>query len=141
MLVVITIGVLAAVADHGTFIRIQRLAEAWLRSMISGGTADCGHEGLQPPRLVYITLPVRIAIIGLLELRRSWWHLAAFAVAVVVSESSIGLLKGIYHRARPPASLVTTSGASFPSGNSVAASVTVVAAVIALVAGQWDRFG
>ena len=49
-----------------------------------------------------------------------------------MSEVLIGLLKGIYGRARPPGSLVATSGASFPSGHSVAASVTVIAAVIAL---------
>ena len=45
----------------------------------------------------------------------------------------IGPLKGIYDRARPPGSLVATSGASFPSGHAIAASVTAVAAVIALV--------
>ena len=50
-----------------------------------------------------------------------------------MSEVLIGSLKGIYDRARPPGSLVATSGASFPSGHAVAASVTVVAAVIALV--------
>jgi membrane-associated phospholipid phosphatase len=42
------------------------------------------------------------------------------------------LLKGIYGRARPPDSLVVTTGTSFPSGHAVAASATVVAAVIAL---------
>ena len=83
--------------------------------------------------LVYVTLPVRIAIAGFLALRRRWWHLAAFAAAVVLSEVLIGTLKGSYDRARPPGSLVATSGASFPSGHSVAATVTVVAAVIALV--------
>ena len=51
----------------------------------------------------------------------------------MLSEVLIGVLKGIYDRARPPGSLVATSGASFPSGHSVAATVTVVAAVIALV--------
>jgi membrane-associated phospholipid phosphatase len=51
----------------------------------------------------------------------------------VLSEVLIGSLKGIYDRARPPGSLVATSGASFPSGHAIAASVTVVAAVIALV--------
>jgi undecaprenyl-diphosphatase len=84
-----------------------------------------GHE--------YVTLPVRIAIAGLLALRRWWWHLAAFAAAMVISEVLVGLLKGIYSRARPPGPLVATSGASFPSGHAVAASVTAVAAVIALV--------
>ena len=83
--------------------------------------------------LVYVTLPVRIALAGFLALRRRWWHLAAFAAAIVLSEVLIGSLKGIYDRARPPGSLVATSGASFPSGHAVAASVTVVAAVIALV--------
>ena len=58
---------------------------------------------------------------------------AAFAAAIVLSEVLIGSLKGIYDRARPPGSLVATSGASFPSGHAIAASVTVVAAVIALV--------
>jgi membrane-associated phospholipid phosphatase len=51
----------------------------------------------------------------------------------VLSEVLIGSLKGVYDRARPPGSLVATSGASFPSGHAIAASVTVVAAVIALV--------
>jgi undecaprenyl-diphosphatase len=50
-----------------------------------------------------------------------------------MSEVLIGILKGIYDRARPAGSLVATSGTSFPSGHSIAASVTVVAAVIAVV--------
>ena len=44
--------------------------------------------------LVYVTLPVRIALAGYLALRRRWWHLAAFAAAVVASEILIGSLKG-----------------------------------------------
>ena len=80
---------------------------------------------------VYVTLPVRIAVVGLPILRRRGRHLAAFAAAVVISEVLIGTLKGIYDRARPTGSLIATSGASFPSGLTVAASVTVVAAVIA----------
>jgi len=135
VLVVITAGVFAAAADHGVLVRVQRLDDAWLRLMISGRapplTAVAKVFNLLG--LVYVTLPVRIAIAGLLALRRRWWHLAAFAAAVVVSEVLIGPLKGIYDRARPPASLIATSGASFPSGHSVAASVTVAAAVIALV--------
>ena len=83
--------------------------------------------------LVYVTLPARIALAGYLALRRRWWHLAAFASAIVLSEVLIGSLKGIYDRTRPPGPLVATSGASFPSGHAIAASVTVVAAVIALV--------
>ena len=41
-------------------------------------------------------------------------NLAAFTAAVVLSEVLIGVLKGVYERARPPESLVATTGASFP---------------------------
>ena len=80
-----------------------------------------------------MTLPVRIAIAGHLAFRQPWWHLAAFAGAVLLSEVLIGPLKAVYGRSRPPGSLVATSGASSPSGHSIAASVTVLAAVIVLV--------
>ena len=133
--VAVTAVVFALVADHGMLTRIQRLDDAWLRLMISGRTPPltavakvCNVLGL-----VYVTLPVRIALAGFLALRRRWWHLAAFAAAIVLSEVLIGSLKGSYDRTRPPGSLVATSGASFPSGHAIAASVTVVAAVIALV--------
>ena len=125
----------AVVADHGILAHIQRVDDAWLRLMISGRSAPVTviAKVFNLLGLVYVTLPVRIAIAGFLALRRRWWHLAAFVAAVVLSEVLIGTLKGVYDRARPPGSLVATSGASFPSGHSIAASVTVVAAVIALV--------
>ena len=125
----------AVVADHGILAHIQRADDSWLRLMISGRAAPVTviAKVFNVLGLVYVTLPVRIAIAGFLVLRRRWWHLAAFAAAVVLSEILIGLLKGVYDRARPPGSLVATTGASFPSGHSVAATVTVVAAVIALV--------
>jgi hypothetical protein len=66
--------------------------------------------------LVYVTLPARIAIVGFLALRRRWWHLAAFAAAVVLPEVLIGTLKGAYDRTRPPGSPVATNNASFPPG-------------------------
>ena len=37
---------------------------------------------------------MRIALAGFLALRRQWWHLAAFAAAIVLSEVLIGTLKG-----------------------------------------------
>ena len=125
----------AVVADHGILAQIQRADDAWLRLMISGRAAPVTAVAkvFNWLGLVYVTLPVRIVIGGYLAWRRRWWHLAAFAAAVVLSEVLIGPLKGIYDRARPPGSLVATSGASFPSGHSVAATVTVVAAIIALV--------
>jgi len=131
----LTAVVFALVANHGVLARIQHVDDAWLRLMISSRSAPVTAVAkvLNLLGLVYVTFPVRLAIAGFLALRRRWWHLAAFAAAVVLSEILIGTLKGIYHRARPPGSLVATSGASFPSGHSIAASVTVVAAVIALV--------
>jgi membrane-associated phospholipid phosphatase len=131
----LTAAAFAVVADHGLLAHIQRADDAWLRLMISGRTAPVTAVAkvFNWLGLVYVTLPVRIVIAGFLALRRRWWHLAAFAAAVVLSEVLIGPLKGSYDRARPPGSLVATSGASFPSGHSIAATVTVVAAVIALV--------
>jgi undecaprenyl-diphosphatase len=133
--VAVTAVVFAVVADHGALTRIQRLDDAWLRLMISGRTPllTAIAKVFNVLGLVYVTLPVRILLAGFLALRRRWWHLAAFAAAIAASEVLIGPLKGSYDRARPPGSLVATSGASFPSGHAIAASVTVVAAVIALV--------
>ena len=133
--VAVTAVVFALVADHGTLAGIQRLDDAWLRLMISGRAAPLTAiaKVFNVLGLVYVTLPVRIALAGFLAVRRQWWHLAAFAAAIAASEVLIGPLKGSYDRARPPGSLVATSGASFPSGHAIAASVTVVAAVIALV--------
>jgi undecaprenyl-diphosphatase len=83
--------------------------------------------------LFYVMTPVRLAIAAWLAIRRRWWHFAAFVSAIVVSEISIGTLKALYDRPRALGSLVETSSASFPSGHAVAASVTAVAAVIALL--------
>jgi membrane-associated phospholipid phosphatase len=125
----------AVVADHGILAHIQRVDDTWLRLMVSGRAAPVTviAKFFNLLGLVYVTLPVRIAIAGYLALRRRWWHMAAFVGAVVASEVLIGTLKNAYDRTRPPGSLVATSGASFPSGHAIAASVTVVAAVIALV--------
>jgi hypothetical protein len=117
-----TAVVFALVAGHGTLARIQRLDDAWLRLMISGRAPALTviAKVFNVLGLVYVTLPARIALAGFLALRRRWWHLAAFASAIVLSEVLIGSLKGLYDRARPPGSLVATSGASFPSGHAIA---------------------
>ena len=131
----VTAAAFAVVADHGILAHIQRVDDAWLRLMVSGRAAPVTviAKFFNLLGLVYVTLPVRIAIAGYLAVRRRWWHMAAFVGAVVLSEVLIGTLKNAYDRTRPPGSLVATSGASFPSGHAIAASVTVVAAVIALV--------
>ncbi len=131
----VTAGMFAAVASHGVLSGIQRLDDAWLRLMLSGRAEPLTAlaKVFNILGLVYVTLPVRIAVAGFLAVRRQWWHLSAFIAAVLLSEALIGPLKGIYDRVRPAGSLVATSGASFPSGHAVAASVTVIAAVFALV--------
>ena len=72
VVVVVTADVFAMVAGHGMLIRIQRLDDAWLRLMISGRTtpltATARLVNLLGP--VYVTPPGRIAIAGLLALRR-----------------------------------------------------------------------
>lgn len=125
----------AAAADHGVLAHIQRVDDAWLRLMVSGRAAPVTviAKFVNLLGLVYVTLPVRIAIAGYLALRHRWWHMAAFVAALVASEVLIGTPKNAYDRTRPPGSLVATSGASFPSGHAIAAPVAVVAAVIALV--------
>ena len=127
--------VLIVAADRAALAHIQRADNSWLRLMVSwrDGPVTVVARVFNVVGLVYVTLPVRIAVAGYLAVRRRWWHGAAFVAAVALSEILIGPLKGGYDRARPPGSLVATSGASFPSGHSIAASVTVLAAVIALV--------
>ena len=134
-LCVLTVALFLLVADRATLHEVQRVDDAYLRAMISvrSSPLTAVAKVLDVLGLIYITLPARIAIAGYLALRRRWWHFAAFVGAIVLSEALIGTLKGVYARPRPLGSLVATSGASFPSGHAVAASVTVVAAVIALV--------
>jgi undecaprenyl-diphosphatase len=131
----ITAVVFAAAANHAALSHIQRVDDSWLRLMVSirNPPVTVIAKIFNILGLVYVTLPVRLAIAGYLAFRRRWWHLAAFAAAVLLSEVLIGPVKAAYGRARPPGSLVATSGASFPSGHAIAASVTVLAAVIALV--------
>jgi undecaprenyl-diphosphatase len=129
-----TAAVFIAVASRSALARIQDLDDSWLRLMISSRVPPltAASKVFNALGLVYVMLPVRIAIAGFLAVRRRWWHLSAFAAAIIASEIMIGPLKALYSRPRPPLSLVATSNSSFPSGHAVAASVTVLAAVLVL---------
>lgn len=133
--VLLTVVVLAAVADSGAFARIQRLDDSWqaLLSSHRSGPATTLALLLNVLGSVRVMLPLRVVVAGWLALRRRWWHLAAFLAAVVTSEVLIGRLKVLYDRPRPAGSMVSTSGASFPSGHAVAASATMIAGLIALL--------
>jgi len=134
MVTALTVAAFAAVADRGALAHIQRVDDFWLDVMSGGRLAPLTGVAkvFNVLGLVYVTVPVRLALAVYLALRRRWWHLAAFAAAIILSEILIGPLKAVYDRARPPGSLVVTTAASFPSGHAVAASVTGLAAVIAL---------
>lgn len=114
---------------------IQPIDDAFLRWIVSlrTGWLTVVAKLFNLVGLAYVMTPIRLGIAGWLAIRRRWWHFAAFVSAIVISEIAIGTLKALYDRPRALGSLVETSGASFPSGHAVAASVTAVAAVIALV--------
>jgi membrane-associated phospholipid phosphatase len=143
MAALVTLVVFVAMANSSALAEIQRLDNFWLRLMVWGrlGPVTLIAKTFNILGLVYVTAPVRIAIAGYLGLRRQWWHLASFAGAVILSEILIGPLKAAYDRPRPLGSLVATTGASFPSGHAIAASVTALAAVIALVPSGNRRIG
>jgi membrane-associated phospholipid phosphatase len=79
-----------------------------------------------------VNWPLRILAMLLLAWRRHWLRLGAFALAVVTSELLIGSMKAAIDRPRPPASLIETSGAAFPSGHAIATAVTAVGLVLVL---------
>jgi undecaprenyl-diphosphatase len=88
----------------------------------------------------WCTWVLRTAVVALLCWRRHWLHLTAFALAVATSEALIGISKAALDRPRPPGSLIVTSGASFPSGHAVAAAVTAVGVVIAVMPAGHSRW-
>jgi undecaprenyl-diphosphatase len=134
-LAVVTAALFALMATEAGRDLIQPIDDAFLGWMVSlrTGWLTFVAKLFDLVGLTYVMAPLRVGIAAFLAVRRRWWHFAAFVSAIVVSEISIGTLKALYDRPRALGSLVETSGASFPSGHAVAASVTVVAAVIALV--------
>ena len=133
-LAVATGAIFAVMATDAGRELIQPIDDAFLRWMVSIRTPPLTWVAmtLNFVGLTFVMTPIRIGITAWLAIRRRWWHLTAFVSAIVVSEIAIGTLKALYDRPRALGSLVETSGASFPSGHAVAASVTAVAAVIAL---------
>jgi membrane-associated phospholipid phosphatase len=134
-LAVSTAAVFGLMATQGGRDLVQPLDDAFLRLMVSIRTPPLTWVAmaLNLVGLTFVMTPIRIGITAWLAIRRRWWHVTAFVSAIVVSEIAIGTLKALYDRPRALGSLVETSSASFPSGHAVAASVTAVAAVIALL--------
>src|SRR5207247_7572027 len=134
VLAVCTAVLFVLMAFSGTRAAIQRIDDRWLDLMVDARTpaVTAVAKVFNVLGLVVVIWPIRIAVLAFLAVRRRWWHLAAFVLAVILSEAAIGSLKSLYDRPRPPNPLVSVSGTSFPSGHSLAASATMVAIVIAL---------
>ena len=76
------------------------------------------------------TIPLRIALLLALLVRRRWWAAMGFGLTWALSEIAIETLKPWYHRGRPPLSLVHTASFSFPSGHATAGAAIAVAIVL-----------
>ena len=77
-----------------------------------------------------VTIPLRFVVSAWLLFRRRLVAFSAFVLTWVASEALLTWLKVFFHRGRPPGSLVTTSGFSFPSGHAVAGAALAVALVL-----------
>jgi undecaprenyl-diphosphatase len=129
----VTVGVLLAVP--ATRDVVQSIDDAVREFAVTIRNAPTTAVALALSQIgsAWVTWPVRALIGLLLAVRTRWLQLTAFALSVVTSEVCIGGLKTLYDRPRPPGSLIETSGASFPSGHAIAATVTGFWIVIALV--------
>ena len=118
------------------------LIARWDQSVANWGASNVGDDNRDV--LVRITdlgsTPVVLLVtasISLVELIRRKWASAAFLVSVVAGQFLINnVLKWVVNRERPDiARLVGVSGASFPSGHTVAATATWSAVAIVLSRG------
>jgi len=80
-----------------------------------------------------VTIPLRIGVAVWLAFRTRWRAFAVWVGTWAVAEIVLTVAKGFYHRGRPPGSLVSTVGYSFPSGHAVAGTATAVALVLVLL--------
>ena len=124
-----------ALAIPATADVVQAVDEAVHRWAITleWGVAVSAAKVLDFVGSVWITAPLILVVAGWLTWRRRWEALAAWLIAMFISQLMIGPVKDLYMRERPPDSLVETSSWSFPSGHSVAGAAIAVALVIVLV--------
>jgi len=78
-----------------------------------------------------VTIPLRAIASLILLIKRHWRQLSAFVLTWVAAEILLTVMKATFQRERPPGSLVSTTGYSFPSGHAVASAATAVALVLA----------
>jgi membrane-associated phospholipid phosphatase len=90
-----------------------------------------------------VTIPLRAVASVILLIKRRWRQLSAFVLTWVAAEVLLTVLKAAFQRERPPGSLVSITGYSFPSGHAVAGAATAVALVLAFLPpgrtrGRWE---
>jgi undecaprenyl-diphosphatase len=78
----------------------------------------------------WVTLPLRLVVAWLLWAQKRWEWFTVWLASIAVAEVSVTVFKLLYDRPRPLDPLVSTTGASFPSGHAIAGAVTAVALVI-----------
>jgi undecaprenyl-diphosphatase len=129
----VLLGVLVAIAASRH--EVQDVDDAFRRLAVSiqNRPTTLIAEGLSLAGGIWINWSIRLAALVVLAIRRQFLQLTAFALAIVSSELLIGTLKAAYDRGRPPGGLITTSGASFPSGHAIAGAVTAVGLVLVLL--------
>jgi membrane-associated phospholipid phosphatase len=126
LLSAIAVGVLVAVPFTKHY--VQNFDDAVRRATVSvqNRPTTLIAEGFSLLGGTWVNWSIRVVALVVLAVRRQFVQLAAFGLAVVSSEMLIGSLKAAYDRPRPPGSLISTSGASFPSGHAIAGAVTAV---------------
>jgi membrane-associated phospholipid phosphatase len=135
----VVIGVLVAVPATRQWVQQVDDGAQSLAVSARNGPATRIAEALSLAGSGWVNWPLRALVAVLLLVRRRWWELLAFALAVASSELLIGFLKGQYDRPRPPGSLIATTQASFPSGHAIAGAVTAVGVVIVLLPPHHSR--
>ena len=132
LLVALTLGIIIAVDPSAS--AVQGMDDWWLKQMVAIRTPWLTRvaKGMSMLGSPLVTLPLRIVVSVVLLWHRRWLQLGAFLGAIVTSELCIGPLKALVDRPRPPDPLITTSGASFPSGHAIAGAVTAFGLVVVL---------
>jgi undecaprenyl-diphosphatase len=129
-------ALLAVAAFDGGLAALRPIDAWWHDTMVASGNdvLTVVARGFDVAGGVWVIWPLRAVMGAVLAATRRWAKFVMWVTAAALSEASIGLLKALYDRPRPPDPLVDTSGASFPSGHATAGAATAVALVIVLLA-------
>jgi undecaprenyl-diphosphatase len=138
LLLLLGIVLTLVVATSGGLAAVQRADDGFRELMASlrWGPLLTVSEVLSAVFSTVVLWPVRVVVVLVIAVRRHWLALAAWTSAVVLSELSIGPVKALIDRARPPGALIETTAASYPSGHAIASAVTAIGVVMALSTGR-----